>query len=632
MRKITRGILVILLINLCTHSLMWPQIRERSEIPEKYKWDLTDLFVSDEAWIEAKNRVDEKIEIITKFKGTLAESASNLLTCFEFRDDIGKELRRLSSYSWNKSRQDTRNSKYRAMDQEINQLFTNFNANTSFIEPEIIAMEKATIQQFLEAQPGLKPYTFYLNDLERRRKHTLSATEEKVIAEAGRMSLAPSSIYNALINSDFVNIEVKLSTGETIKLDRMNFWRYRSLTDKKDREIVYRAFYSELNKFRSTFGELTNAKLNMDLFNSRTRGYSDCLEMTLEPNNIPVTVFHNLIDSANKNLDKFHRYLKIRKRLLGVDTLNYTDLSVPTFTGVDLNYDLEEAKEIILESLKPMGKMYTTIIEKSFENRWIDFYPTPGKRSGAYSDFGAYAEHPYILMNYNGRYNDMATLIHELGHSLHRYFTDRTQPFPTSNYSSFVAEVASTFNEKLLRKKVLENVSDDNIRLYLLLAGIERSIFDQVQISEFELRIHQVAENGIALTGDTICEIYLETLKKYYGHDQGVCIVPDFVDMAWISERLLFINTYRIYVYATSQTAATALAEKVLAGEKDALKKYVDFLSAGGSEYPVDVLKKAGVDMTTAEPFEKTIEAMERAMDEIETILKKTSLISPFVK
>ena len=327
---------------------MWPQIRERSEIPEKYKWDLTDLFVSDELWIEAKNRVDEKIEIITKFKGTLAESASNLLTCFEFRDDIDKELRRLSSYSWNKSRQDTRNSKYRAMDQEINQLFTKFNANTSFIEPEIIAMEKAIIQQFLEAQPGLKPYTFYLNDLERRRKHTLSATEEKVIAEAGRMSLAPSSIYNALINSDFVNIEVKLSTGETIKLDRMNFWQYRSLTNKKDREIVYRAFYSELNKFRSTFGELTNAKLNMDLFNSRARGYSDCLEMTLEPNNIPVTVFHNLIDSANKNLDKFHRYLKIRKRLLGVDTLNYTDLSVPTFTGVDLNYDLEEAKEIVL--------------------------------------------------------------------------------------------------------------------------------------------------------------------------------------------------------------------------------------------------------------------------------------------
>ena len=626
MRKKTSGILAVLIINLWAYSLVLPQIRDRSEIPEKYKWDLTDLFASDETWIDAKNRVDKKIESISKYNGTLAESASNLLVCFKFRDEIGKELRRLSSYSWNKSRQDTRNSQYRAMDQAINQLFTKFNANASFIEPEIMAVEQAAIQKFLEAEPGLKPYTFYLKDLLRRKKHTLSAGEEKVIAETGLMSLAPSSIYNALINSNFIHTEVTLSTGETIKLDQANFRRYRSLTDKEDRELVYRAFYEELNEHRNTFGALANAKVNMDLFNTRARGYSDGLEMTLSPSNIPVTVFQNLIDSANKNLDKFHRYLNIRKRILGVDTLNYTDLSVPAFTGVDLNYDIEEAKEIILETLKPMGITYTSIVKKAFESRWIDFYPTPGKRSGAYSDFGAYGEHPYILMNYTGRYTDMATLIHELGHSLHRYFTDRTQPFPTSNYSSFVAEVASTFNEKLLKKKVLEKVKDNNIRLYLLLANIERSIFDQAQVSEFELRIHQEVENGNALTGDTICKFYLEILKKYYGHDQGVCIVPDFIDMAWIFDRQLFINTYRIYVYATSQTAATALAEKVLVGEKNAVKKYLDFLSAGGSEYPVDVLKKAGVDMTTSEPFEKTMGAMVWAMGEIEKILKKKGL------
>ncbi|GAG20911.1 unnamed protein product, partial [marine sediment metagenome] len=229
----------------------------------------------------------------------------------------------------------------------------------------------------------------------------------------------------------------------------------------------------------------------------------------------------------------------------------------------------------------------------------------------------------YILMNYSGRYNDMATLIHELGHALHRYLTDRAQTFPNSNYPSFIAEVASTFNEKLLRKKVLEKVKDDNIRLYLLMASIESSIFDQAQVSEFELKIHQDAEKGKALTGDNVSKIYLDTLKKYYGHDQSICIIPDFVDMAWIFDRLLFINTYRIYVYATSQTACTALSEKVLAGEKGVVKKYLDFLSAGGSEYPVDVLKKAGVDLTTAEPFDETMEAMVRAMNEIEEILKK---------
>ncbi|GAF86497.1 unnamed protein product, partial [marine sediment metagenome] len=275
-----------------------------------------------------KNRVDEKIQSISKFKGTLAESATNLLVCFQFRDEIGKELRRLSSYSWNKSRQDTRDSKCRAMDQEINQLFTKFNASASFIEPKIMAMDEATIQKFFEAEPGLKPYTFYLKDLLRRKKHTLSEGEEKVIAEAGRMSLAPSSIYNVLVNSDFVNTEVTISTGETIKLNRTSFWRNRGLADKKDRELVYRAFYKELNKHRNTFGALANAKVNMDLFNTQARGYSDCLEMILGPNNIPVAILHNLISNANKNLDKFHRYLSIRKRLLGVDTLNYTDLSV----------------------------------------------------------------------------------------------------------------------------------------------------------------------------------------------------------------------------------------------------------------------------------------------------------------
>ena len=368
-----------------------------------------------------------------------------------------------------------------------------------------------------------------------------------------------------------------------------------------------------------------DAKVNADIFNTRVRGYGSSLEMILDPNNIPDAVFHNFIANANKHLDKFHRYLNIRKRLLGVDTLKSTDLAVPAFDGIDLKYDIEEAKELILESLKPLGERYTSIIRKAFESRWIDFYPTPGKRSAAYGDPGAYAEHPYILMNYTGQYSDVFTLAHELGHALHKYFAEKTQPFPTPNYSSLVAEVASFFNEKLLRKIVLEKVSDENIRLSMLLTGIdrERAIFGQAQVSEFEWRIHQEVENGNALTGDSISEIYLETLRKYYGHDQGICIVPDFVDMAWIFDRLLFINTYRIFVYAPSMTAAAVLADKVLAEEKGAAQKYLDFLSAGGSVYPIDLLQKTGVDLTSPEPFEKTMETMVQMMDEIERILEK---------
>ena len=623
MRKIISGILIILGTFFLTHLQVLAQTRERSEVPERYKWDLTHLFISDDDWNEAKNQVADKIEALARFKGKLAESPAELQACLAYSTEILKELRRLSSYSWNKARQDLGNPKYRAMDQEMNQLFTKYRAHASFIQPEILAMDDMSIRKFLDTEPGLKPYKFYLNDLIRRKKHILSDKEEKVIAEAGRMSLAPSSVYNALNNADIAQTEVTLSTGETIKLDRASFSRYRRLAHKEDRELVYRIFYGELNKYRSAFGALMNAKVNADLFNTRVRGYDDSLQMTLEPNNIPVAVFHNLIANANEHLEKFHRYLNIRKRMLGVDTLTYTDLSVPTFRDFDLHYDIEEAKELILKSLKPLGKTYTSIINKALEGRWIDIYPTPGKRSNGYTDPGAYGEHPYVLANYSGQYEDMSTLIHELGHVLHTYLTDRAQPFPTSNYASFIAEVAAIYNEKLLRNEVWKNIDDDDTRLYLLMNSIDSSLFDRAQISEFEWRIHQEAENGHALTGDSICKIYLETLRKYYGHDRGVCVIPDFIDMAWIFDRLLFVNTYRIYVYATSQAAATCLVEKVLAGEKGAVQEYLAFLSAGGSDYPVDLLRKAGADLTSAEPYAKTMNAMVQAMDEIERILQK---------
>jgi len=624
MRKIIGVIFVMLWMVIFSHVQVSPQIHERSEVPEKYKWDLSDLYPTDSAWTEAKNKVTARMDKIASFKGTLAESASRLLACLDFSNEISKELLRMSSYSYNKTNQDLRNPKYRAMDQETNQLITVYAANASFIKPEILALEKKTILEFMKAEPDLKPYTSYLNDLMRQKKHTLSGKEEKVMAEAGRMSLAPSSLYNALIYGDLLETEVTLSTGETVKLDRTGFDRYKRLADREDRELVYRTFYGELNKFRSTFGALMNAKVNTDIFNTRVKGYGDSVEMTLEPDNIPVAVFHNFIANANKQLDKFHRYLKIRKRLLGADRLMSTDLAVPAFDGIDLNYDIEEAKALILESLDPLGETYTSIVKEAFENRWIDFFPTPGKRSGYYTDFGAYAEHPYILMNYAGQYSDVSAMAHELGHALHRYFADRTQSFSTPNYSSLAAEVTSLFNEKLLRKNVLEKVKDENTRLSLLMAGIdkERAIFGQAMVSEFEWRIHQEAEIGRALTGDSISKIYLETLRKYYGHDKGVCYVPDYMDMDWVFDRLLFIDTYRIYVYAPSQTAATVLAEKVLSGEKGAVKKYLDFLSAGGSVYPIDLLQKTGVDLTSPEPFEKTMDAMERMMDEIERILE----------
>lgn len=623
MQKIPGGILVVLSVFFLIFTPILSQTRDRSQVPDRYKWDLTHLYVSDEAWYEARDKASDRIDAFDRFEGTLGESSSHLFACLAYSTEILKELRRLSSYSWNKARQDLRDSNYRAMGQEMNQLNTKYNAQAAFIKPKILAMDEKTIQRFINSEPRLKAYSFLLNDLMRQKNRIFSEDAEKVIAETGRMSQAPSSFYTSLIRADLTHAHVQLSTGESVDLDQSGFRRYRGLASKEDRELVNRVYYGDLSKWRSTFGDLMNAKVNTDLFGMRVRGYSDCLQMTLEPDNIPVAVFHNLIADANKNLDKFHRYLKIRKRLLRVDKLEYTDLSIPTLRDFDLHYDIEEAKELILKSLKPLGKAYTSIINKAFNGRWIDVYPTPGKRTNGYTDPGAYCEHPYVLTNYSGRYQDVSTLTHELGHVLHRYLADRDQPFPTSNYASFVAEVAAIFNEKLLKHEVLKNTEDDDTRLYILLNSIDRTLFDRAQVSEFEWRIHQEAENGNALTGDSISRIYLETLRKYYGHDQGICRVPDYFGIRWIFDRLLFINTYRIYVYATSQVATTFLAEKVLAGERGAVKKYLDFLSAGGSDYPVSLLNKAGVDLTSSEPFEETMEAMDRAMDEIEMILEK---------
>lgn len=584
--KIIR-IVSILFIFISGYEEVYSQIRDRSMIPDMYKWNLTDLYQTDEVWIESKNQVLKKIELIPSFKNTLTESSTKMLDCLSFTTDIQEEMRRLSSYTWNKSRQDTRDSNYQVLDKETNQMYGKYNSYAAFIEPEILKIDESTIRKFINKEPGLKSYSFYLKDLIRRKKYTLSENEEKLIAETGRMARAPSSTYNVFMNTEFPG---------------------------------------EIKNYIGTLSALMDAKINVDVYNTRARGYKDCLEMTLYPDNIPVQVFFNLIRNANNNLDKFHRYLNIRKRILGVDTLNLSDLSSPLVSGFDKKYDIEEVKELILESLQPLGHEYISVVQKAFKNRWIDIYPTLGKRSNAYGDFGAYQGHPYILMNFNGTFQNMSTLAHEIGHAVHTYLSDRNQAYPNAFYSSFVAEVSSLVNEELLKKKLLDDTKDENLRLYYLLETIESSIFNRVQISEFELSLHREVENGNILSAEVINGIYLESMRKYYGHDQGVCIIPDYVGKNWAFNRLLFLRAYPIYRYATSHTAASILADKVLNKEEGALEKYLDFLSAGGSDYPINILKKAGVDLTSSEPFEKTMDSMELAMDEIEKILDKKGI------
>jgi oligoendopeptidase F len=620
MKNILKGVFIALMFS----TVVTGQVMERSEVPLEETWNLQDLYESDQVWQNAKEQVRSRMDKVKEFKGKLDDSAQDLLACMEFNSQFWREFLRLHSYASRKSDQDTRVSEALAMKQEMNQIMTDYQSMASFIEPEILSMDKQTIQQYIDNEPDLKNYRMYLHDLLRRQKHTLSEKEEKIIAEAGLMADGASSIFSIFSNADLPYPEITLSTGETVLLNASGYVKNRALRNRKDREKVFDAFFGTLDNFRRTFGTQLYANLKKDMFYANVRGYNSTLESALDVNNIPVEVYHNLIKNVRNNLDTFHRYLKLKERMLRVDQLKYSDLYAPVVKGVDLTAGISEAEKMILDAMKPLGDRYTTVLVKAFANRWIDYHPTLGKRSGAYSAGSAYDVHPYILMNYNQQYSDVSTLAHELGHALHSYFSNKTQPFPMADYPIFVAEVASTLNEALLINKQLNEIKDNDIRLSLLmnyLESIRTTVFRQTQFADYELKIHQQAEQGIPMTGDKLTEIYADIVREYYGHDKNICYVDDKYTIEWAYIPHFYYNYY-VYQYATSFTASTALAEKILDNESGAAENYIKFISSGGSEYPIDLLKKAGVDMTTNEPFDKTMQAMNRTMDEIEKLLK----------
>jgi len=625
MNKVLNVIIVLVTVFAISQVQVLAQTRERAEVPVEYKWKLEDLYASDQAWNKAKQKLAAQFDEVSGYQGKLAGSASDLLACLEFDSRVSKEFGRLYSYASMKSDQDTRDSKYLAMKQEMQQLGTDYNSKAAFITPEIAGMDKGTIDAFIEQERGLRIYKMALYDIQRTKAHTLSEKEEKILAEASLLASGPSTIYEVFSNAELPYPEITLSDGTTAKLTKAGYARHRALANRKDREAVFQAFWETFTKFKGTFGTQLYANVKKDMFYARTRGYESSLQSALDSDNIPTEVYMALIENVTNNLDTFHRYLNLKKRMLGVETLKYSDVYAPVVKGVDLKYTFDEAKELVLDAVKPLGSSYGRIVARAFKERWIDVYPTPGKRAGGYSNGSAYDVHPYILLNYNGQYDDVSTLAHELGHTMHSYYSNKNQPYPTADYSIFVAEVASTFNEALLIHKMLKEIKDDDTRLSLLmnyLDGIKGTVFRQTQFAEFELRIHEKAERGEPLTGDVLNEIYGEILKKYYGHDKGFCHIDDLYAVEWAYVPHFYYNFY-VYQYSTSFTASTALAEKVLGKEKGAVGKYIEFISSGGSDYPIELLKKAGVDMTGAEPFNKTMAAMNRTMDEIEAILDK---------
>lgn len=599
--------------------------RDRTKIPDTFKWDLRDIYPDDQHWRAAKERLTAGIGQLEPWRGKVTSSPQALLACLELVSNLGKEFNRLYCYASMNSDLDTRNAAYLAMEQEMTTIGAAFAAKSAFVEPEILHIDRATIDDFITREPKLEEYRHNLYDTLRRKQHTGTEGEEKIIADAGLMSDAPSTVYGIFSNADFPFSEIEMSDGKRVKLDQAAFALHKSAPDREDRKKVFSAYFGKLHDFRRTFGANLYAEIKKNMFYQRARKYNSCLEHALNGGNIPVAVYKGLVANVHANLDTFHRYLRLRKRLLGVDELHYYDLYAPLVKDIDLKYTIEEATGHVLASLAPLGEEYIAVSRNAFAERWVDVFPNEGKRSGAYSNGAVYDVHPYILLNYNGKYDDVSTLAHELGHTMHSYFSNKHQPYPTSHYSIFVAEVASTFNEALLMDYMMKTIKDDDIRLSLLgnyLDGIRGTVFRQAQFSEFELAIHERAEGGEALTGESFSELYEAIAKTYYGHDRGVCIVDDMMSVEWAHIPHFYYHFY-VYQYATSFTASAALSEQVLAGDTEATARYMRLLAAGGSDYPIALLKNAGVDMTTAHPFELTMKKMNRVMTEIEAILAK---------
>jgi oligoendopeptidase F len=601
------------------------QERTRESVPEQYTWDLTDLYPSDEAWRTAREALAAELPAVAAFKGTLPQSAGRLLEALTLQARQGKTLARLYVYANLAADQDTRLSRYQGMTQEMTELGSALSAAWAFVEPELLAMDPAAIDRYIASEAGLSDFRFYLHDVLRRKAHTLNASEEELLARTGPMASAATNISGIFLNADFPWPTVRMADGKEIRLDVAGFSVARTSSNRSDRQKAMEAFFTSLGRYGRTLGATMNGGVQAAIFESRARRYDDTLAAALDGPNIPRTVYSELVDGVNRHLPVFHRYLQLRKRILGLDQLHYYDLYSPLVADVPLEYTVEEAQKEVLAAVRPLGDDYVGVMDRAFNERWIDYYPSTGKRSGAYMAGAAYDVHPYLLMNYNGRYDDMSALAHELGHAMHSWFSNQTQPYSTAGYPLFVAEVASTFNEALLIEHMLERIRDPKTRLSLLgnyLEGVKATVFRQTQFAEFELRMHEMALKGQPLTGESLATLYRDITRKYYGHDQQVCIVDDYIAHEW-SYIHHFYRPFYVYQYATSFTASTALAEKVLAKEPGAVERYRRFLASGGSNYPIELLKEAGVDMTSAEPLDLTIQKMTRVMDEMEALLGK---------
>lgn len=587
----------------------------RDEISEQYRWDLTSIFENDEAFLSALEKAKNYPEQCLSFQGRISQSPETLLEYLRFDDEMSIELSKLVNYANRKADEDTRSSLYQDYSSQVMSLYVSISGACSWFASELLSINEETMNQFYQQCPDLELYRRALDVIFRRRDHVLTPAEEKLLASAGDMASQPENVFSLLNDADLSFEDALDSKGEAHPVTHGSYIPLMMSPDRTLRENAYQSLYSTYRQFRNTFAATLGAQNKQLKFYSDARKYPSMLASALDGNEVPTEVYTNLIEAVHHNLPALHKYVKLRKELLGVDELRFSDLYVPIVDDIDLTFTYEQACEIILEALKPMGEEYLALVRKGLSERWVDVYETPGKRSGAYSA-GGFGMHPVILMNFQGKLDDVFTLIHEMGHSIHTYLSCENQPSCYSDYVIFVAEVASTCNEALLTHYFLEHAKNERERAYFLNHFLEQfraTLYRQTMFAEFELKVSELAAQGVGITADALCEIYRKLNEDYFGSD---IVVDDNIALEW-ARIPHFYYCFYVYQYATGFAAAIALSQRILNGGIRERDDYLNFLKGGSSKPPIDLLRGAGVDMMSTLPIENALAQFDTMIDEM---------------
>ncbi|MFH1010926.1 MAG: oligoendopeptidase F [bacterium] len=596
-------------------------LKQRSEIPDKYKWRLDDIYPNQAQWEKDFQAVEAMIPDMGKYKGTLAESPEKMLEFFQAREKLFLLFEKVQSYGWLLHDQDTRSQDAIAMRERMMSMGTKVGESISWVSPEIVAIPRDKIEKFLSSHRELAIYRHYLDNELRTKEHTLSPEEERIMALAGEVMSSPAIVSRTMRDTDIKFPAILDEDSSEVMLSEGRYYAFMQSPDRRVRRDAAEKLLKTYIGYKNTLASTMSANLAKDMFYTKARKYNSCLEASLDNDNVKVAVYENLIKSVSDNITPLHKYVELRRKFMALDDIHLYDMSAPLIPEVEEKVEYDQAVVMLKDGLKPLGSDYIARTSEGFESGWVDVYETEGKRTGAYS-WGSYATHPYMLLNYNNTLDDVFAVAHEMGHSMHTYYTIHTQPYIYGDYSLFVAEVASTTNEAILMDNLLKKTKDPDKRLYLLSQWIDQirgTVITQVMFADWEKQAHELAEAGEGITADALTKIYHDVLRKYYGPHMTY---DDYYDYTWIRIPHFYRNFY-VYKYATAYSASAAISQKILKKEKGAIEAYLNFLKSGSSDYPIETLKKAGVDMSTPAPVEATMKLFGRLVDDMDKLMQQ---------